>query len=555
MKTLRPYQLEAINKVKKRLKETCEPLLINASVGAGKSVILCELLLMIEKCGWHGLCLTMNSTLIRQNAETYTEQGGNCGIYCASLNKKETDKPIIFATPKSLLNGKDIKSIAFNLIIIDECHNIDYQNEKSMYMRVINHLNIQAYNQQKRMRIIGLTGTPFRGENISIIGKNQLFKEEVVSIPMIKLINSGFLVKPVFDISTIGSFDFSKIKTTSGKFNNAELEKVINSKERLTGEIMRELKDLVNRGRNGAFIFCATRKHCEEAFSSLPEGQAAIITGDTPHEERDRILTAARKLDIRYLVSVNCLMTGVDVPAFDMCAWLRPTSSLTLFMQGIGRGLRLHETKKDCLILDYAQNIDRHSNWDDPILVSALKKIDETKPMIFQCPECKTPAGEHTRRCTGLDCNSTRCNHYFTFKECKECGAKNDITARYCRECAEEIIDPNEKLRPLKDSIVVPVIASKYRVNANKILIASYQVKIPYGSTHVITEWYSTNSKKARDIFYAKFVKKHVEDASSYYMHLDKMCYLENMIKNALTPSHLALSDDLKIRNKIFQGM
>jgi len=553
MKTLRPYQQQSVDKVKARIKQATHPMVINASVGAGKSVMLCELLLMIERFGWRGLCLTMNSTLIRQNAETYTEQGGSCGIYCAALNKKEVDKPIIFATPKSLLNGKDIKKLAFNLVIIDECHNVDYQNEKSMYMRVINHLNIQAYDQRQRMRIIGLTGTPFRGENISIIGENQLFKEEVVSISMANLIKHGFLVKPVFDISTIGSFDFSKLKSTAGKFSKSDLEKVIESKERLTGEIMHQLTRFVDGGRNGAFIFCATRKHCEEAFESLPQGLAAIITGETPHSERERILNAARNLEIRYLVSVNCLMTGVDVPAFDMCAWLRPTASLTLFMQGIGRGLRLHDLKKDCLILDYAQNLDRHSNWDDPVLVAALKKLDKDRPMIFECPECKEPAGEHTRRCTGFS-NKVRCSHYFTFKDCLSCGAKNDITARHCRQCFEEIIDPNQKLSTLKNSIVATVIAAKYRVNANKIMFASYDVDIPDNGRRVVTEWYSTNSKKSKDIFYAKFVKQQVMDASKYYLHLDKLSWLQAMLRHIETPSHLALMDDLKIRSKIFQG-
>ena len=553
MKTLRPYQQAAVNKIKKRLKETCAPLLVNASVGAGKSVMLCELLLMIEQYGWRGMCLTMNSTLIRQNAQTYTEQGGSCSIYCASLNKKETDEPIIFATPQSLLNGDDIKKIPFRLVIIDECHNIDRQNESSMYMRVIKQLNITAYNNRVSMRIVGFTGTPFRGENISIIGENQLFKEEVVSIPMVNLIADKFLVKPIFDISTLGSFDFNKIKPTDGNFSQNDLSKVIKGKSRLTGQIMQQLIGFVEAGRSGAFIFCATRKHCEEALTALPRHESAVITGNTPHGEREFILESSRKLQIRYLISVNCLMTGIDVPAFDMCAWLRPTASLTLFMQGIGRGLRLHSSKKDCLILDYAQNIERHSNWDDPILVGALKKLDEEKPMVFECPECHEPAGEHTRRCTGIK-NKVRCGHYFTFKECQHCDMKNDITARYCRECFGEIINPNDKLSELKSSLSATVLSAQYKVTPAKILIASYKVRLPDGSNNTINEWYSTNTKKAKDIFYAKFVKQQVYDASKYYKYLDKMNFLESMLKNIETPRELVLAQDLKIRSKVFQG-
>src|SRR5271170_5238787 len=99
MKTLRPYQQDVLDKLRVRLKETDEPLLVNASVGAGKSLIIAELLMIIERAGWRALCLTMNSTLIRQNAETYIAQGGKAGIYCAALGEKDTSEPIVFASP------------------------------------------------------------------------------------------------------------------------------------------------------------------------------------------------------------------------------------------------------------------------------------------------------------------------------------------------------------------------------------------------------------------------------------------------------------------------
>lgn len=88
MKILRPYQQEVVDKLRVRLRETEHPLLVNASVGSGKSLIISSLLQIIERAGWRALCLTMNSTLIRQNAETYIEQGGHAGIYCAALGKR-----------------------------------------------------------------------------------------------------------------------------------------------------------------------------------------------------------------------------------------------------------------------------------------------------------------------------------------------------------------------------------------------------------------------------------------------------------------------------------
>ena len=107
----------------------------------------------------------------------------------------------------------------------------------------------------------------------------------------------------------------------------------------------------------GAFIFAVSKKHCEECLKSLPQNEARIITGDTPHEERKRILEGARMGQIKYLISVNCLLTGIDVTNFDICAFLRPTESLVLYVQAIGRALRLHSGKSRALILDYYKKI------------------------------------------------------------------------------------------------------------------------------------------------------------------------------------------------------
>ncbi len=186
MKQLRPYQQDVLDKLRKRLKETDYPLLVNASVGAGKSLIIAELLRIIERAGWRALCLTMNSTLIRQNADTYIAQGGHAGIYCAALGQKDTSEPVIFASPLSVrgsikASGKFSK-IPFNLIVVDECHNINFAEKDTTYMRIFNHYSMYAQQEGHKIRFVGLTGTPYRGKGHTIIGESLFFKEEVCSI-------------------------------------------------------------------------------------------------------------------------------------------------------------------------------------------------------------------------------------------------------------------------------------------------------------------------------------------------------------------------------------
>ena len=529
MKTLRPYQADTLNTLKKRLKEVTHPLLVDASVGAGKSLIIAELLLWIERAGWRALCLTMNSTLIKQNAETYRAQGGTCSIYCAGLKEYCLDNPIIFASPHSIV--KNLKELKINLIIVDECHNINPHDNNTMYMRILNHFGRLAQENNYSFRVVGLTGTPYREKANSIIGDDQYFKEKVCEISASWLIGQGFLTKPVFGLTNSQSYDYSKLRVNNmGKFNNKEMQSVIDNNERLTSEIMREVQSVVESGRNGAFIFAATRRHCEECASVLPDGQWAIITGETPHDERAIILSKARAGIIRYLINVSCLTTGVDVPLFDVCAWLRPTESLVLYTQGIGRVLRLHEGKQEAIILDYAGNLERHGDIDDPLINEALQpKIKDDPEYCIPCYTCTTLNKVTARRCIGIH-DKKRCEHYFEFKPCPKCGIENDIVARHCRGCDFELIDPNAKLKKTEAMIEFDVENANYNLFIDgeglPIVRAVYLTK----EKITIPEVFYTNSAQARNVLYAKFIRNHIKKPSQYYMVMNKPDAMKNML-------------------------
>lgn len=574
-KTLRPYQLEVVEKLKQRLKNTDQPLLVNASVGSGKSLIIAEILLWIEKNNYKALCLTMNSTLIEQNANTYRLQGGNPGIYCAALDRRDARHPIIFGSPHSI--SRDIKwklqisLTKFNLIIIDECHNVDNNNYSTMYMRIINHFSLLAQSKGCSFRIIGLTGTPYRGKNTSILGKNQLFQEEVCSINTSWLINQSFLVRPKFGLTKSEVYDFSHLRVTSlGKFKESELQKVIDHDERLTGKIMRNLSDLM-KNRKGCFIFAATRKHCVECSKSLPNGEWAIITGETPHEERKTILNKAREGSIRYLISVNCLNVGVDVPSYDVCAWLRPTESLVLYTQGIGRILRLFPGKNQALVMDYAGNLQRHGDVDNPIINEALQPTSETeKDYVIPCLTCGMYNTVHARRCIGVH-EDKRCDHYFQWKNCHVCDARNDLVCRHCHACQAELIDPNTRLDASSTTLEkfnYDVLKATYTLMKTahgkplfRVFYTTAEENEPVNKfqTTKIFESYVLASKKGCDIFYHKFIKIHHPKPSETYRFLGSEKYIENMILGKIlkTPNRIecvVIDGSYKITDKFFLG-
>lgn len=550
MKTLRPYQQEVLDVLRVKLKETDYPLLVNASVGAGKSLIIAELLQIIEKAGWRALCLTMNSTLIRQNADTYMAQGGHAGIYCASLHMKNISEPIIFASPMSVRgsikrSGKFSK-IPFNLIIVDECHNINFNDKSTTYMRIFNHYSILAQTLGHKLRFVGLTGTPYRGKGHTIVGEKLFFKEEVCAITAEWLIDNFYLTQPIWGYceKTL-QYDFHKLKVNAlGKFNSGELENAIHKTPRLTAKIMAEVTELV-KNRKGAFIFASSVKHCQECAEWLPPEETAVITGDTPDKLREQYITQARAGIIKYLVNVNVLCTGVDVPTFDTVVFVRPTESLVLYMQCLGRGLRLADGKTDCLILDYAGNLDRHGDIDNPIINKAIQPRGENDPdYCIECFNCNTMNTLMSRRCIGNK-EDKRCDHWFEWKDCPSCGEKNDIVSRQCRSCEGELLDPNRKLKDMasnQERFIFYVQETEYLLsiaNGHPLFIIKYSVKgeSDYQSKRKISESFSLSSEKSRNFFYHTIVKKHFKDyipkrESQNFYNLEDMEFLKDVIQN-----------------------
>jgi DNA repair protein RadD len=568
MKQLRPYQQQAINDCWQALKANNEPVLLMASVGAGKSLMLSNILLSMQKFGKRALCLVNNAELVRNNCATFIDEGGRASIYCAALNSKDASAPVVFGTPQSVLNGinkhETIGTIKFNIIVVDEAHAINYHDHRSCFMRILRH-----YRQEyPKMRLLGATGTNFRFKGAPIVGRDCLFRKQVGNIATEQLIKEKYLIEPNFKIDEELVLDFSKVKIKrNGLFDQKELESVVERSTRLTELICKQVVHIMDtQNRFGVFFFATTKKHAYEILSHLPKAQSALILGDTPQHERTRILDEARKGTIKYLVNIAIISVGVDVPAFDTIAYLRPTESLVLLVQTMGRVLRLspNTNKSEALVLDFAGNIERHRDWDNPLLQDAVKQtIDKDKPFVIQCPQCQEMNTEHARRCIGI-INDKRCDYFFEFKECPNllCRIKNDVSARHCRECEAEIIDPNEKLTlaPIKNiTKEVEVLKAKFGISGTKEsfrVICGYHCRDTEGNFLSIHESYSPISDKARHVFYGQFVRKHCDKASSYFMSLNNRDKVEEMLGLAKVPLRLVIEyqdEGRKIKKKLFE--
>lgn len=508
MITLRPYQLEATKEALAALSKNDDPVLFVMSVGGGKSICIANIMATMENLGKRALCLVSSAELVRNNSETYKSIGFEPSVFCASLGQKDISNPCVFATPQSissaLKSGHPVGDIPFNIILVDEAHGIAYDNHASTFMRILRYYK----TNYPSMRVLGFTGTPFRGDT-SIVGEHCLFNSQVANITTQWLIKRNYLVPAYFGTKDIPGFDMAKLKADKlGNFSNNDLELAIGKTPKLTHQIIMQVMD-ITKHRNGVFIFGSTRKHCEHIMDLLPETRSGLILGDTPSSERSRLLQGARNGEIDYLVSVNCLLVGVDIPRFDTCAWLRPTSSLLLFTQGVGRALRLHPDKKSALILDYAGNLERFGDIDDPLINEALQpRADNEQDYVIPCLKCNTTNTVHARRCRGVIDNQ-RCDFFFTWRECPKCMIKNDSTARMCRQCDYELIDPNMKLT-FSDAgnMLVDVEHVKYWT-LGRTFYATYNGNI--------TESYTPTTIQSKNIFYGRFIKSSVKNPSKYY--------------------------------------
>lgn len=574
---MRPYQQQAVNECWEALKRDAEPVLLMASVGAGKSLMLASILLSMQNAGKRALCLVNNAELVRNNCETLINEGGTASIYCAALGEKDDSAPVVFGTPQSILNGinrnEPIAQIKFNIIVVDEAHAINFRNHQNCFMRILRHYK-QEYPE---MRLLGATGTDFRFKGTAIVGDDCLFKTQVGNITTERLIADGYLVKPQFEVDDELVIDFSKVKVKkNGLFDQKELQFVIDQSARLTELICKQVIHIMeSQNRFGVFFFATTKKHAFEIMSHLPPEQSALILGETHQDERTEILEKARKGEIKYLVNIAIISVGVDVPAFDTLAYLRPTESLVLLVQTMGRVLRLSPptNKQDALVLDFSGNIERHSDWDNPILMDAVKQtIDKDKPLVILCPSCSQMNTEHARRCVGKltiqddnvdKVNEKRCEYYFEFKNCpnSECGVKNDVSARHCRLCETEIIDPNEKLSldaVKKLTKEVHVLKAKYSVSGTQHgfrVSCAYSCQDNEGNVGTIYEHYAPSSEKARHVFYGQFVRKHIPESHKWYMQIHDKFRVQTMLQEAMSPVRLVIypsESGSKIKKKIF---
>lgn len=378
---LREYQQRAVDELYKwfRNHNTGNPVL-QLPTGAGKSFCIAKL--CMDASNYRVLMVTHQSELVQQNAEKLRLAWPNApmGICCASLGRRQLDQPITFGTIGSLINHTDSLGKQ-DLVLVDECHRISCSHD-TMYRKLIKQLK----DNNPKLRVIGLTATPYRlGQGYITNGENALFDDIIDPVNILHLMNLGYLCE-LRSKSTDTKLDTAGVHKRGGEFVKKELNEAVNNT--LTNK--EAVQEIIKRGndRRSWIVFCSGVKHAMSVRDDLVKHgiKAECLTGKTKKADRNRILKEFKGGQIRCVTNCDVLTTGFDHTGIDLVALMRPTMSASLYVQMVGRGLRVDEDKQDCLVLDFAGNIERHGPITMVTPVTPRDKKEKGDAPVKECP-------------------------------------------------------------------------------------------------------------------------------------------------------------------------
>ena len=357
--TLRPYQSQAVSKLLWSKKLEGADLCI-LPTGAGKSIVIAELAYKLKQ---PILILQPTKEILEQNLakmETYVDPE-KIGVYSASMNRKDFGF-ITFATIQSIYKKPELFK-HFGVIIIDECHLVNPKNLNGMYTRFFNEIN-KSREETKPIKVFGFTATPYRLDQMyqrlsnggilthtvtKLINrtKGRFWHRIMFNINNQDLIREGYLVPLKYiDKSIIKHEDIptniSKSDFDLGAYDEMMLEKLDNT--------ILESVYLGMELAKSVLVFCSS-VHQATSLCELVPG-SAVVTAKTGKKERTRIIKEFREGKIQTVFNVGVLTIGFDHPELGAIILLRPTMSIGLYYQMLGRGVRPSEGKTHCKVID-----------------------------------------------------------------------------------------------------------------------------------------------------------------------------------------------------------
>ena len=454
---LRYYQRNAIDALHSWFDTRPEdPTLIALPTAAGKTIIFSHFIKEVFSKNPKARFLIMahRKELVAQ-AESKLKSvwpDAPVGVLAAGMKRFQHNAQILVASRDTLASPKRLEKVGkFDYMIIDEAHNVP-PSSLTRYKKIIDTLS-----ERQSMKVMGCTATPYRMGQGYIYGKRKdhFFKGLAYSVSIPELIQAGYLCRlSAFAVNDNAIIDAGKVslKFKGGDFREKELEDIAMVDETIIEVISDWIDNAYTKGRTASVFFCVSVLHAQKMTQYLQQHNinAAVITGETPNQERDKILADFESGKIHALCNVGVLTEGWDAPRTDCIALLRPTQSVGLYVQMCGRGMRLHDDKENCLLLDYGENVARHGCLDEVEPGESLP--GRYKPKICaSCNAINSPSAKECIEC-GQVFESTQSKVLWTKKE-------REVAKRTKAE-RQAVLSDEKKASPPKNKTITDIFAS-----------------------------------------------------------------------------------------------
>ena len=329
--------------------------LVVAATGTGKTVIAA---LDYKGLGDRPslLFVAHRREILEKSRATYRAalNDGNFGELLTGKDRPPVVGRHVFASIQSLHEKRllDLAPDAYDVVVVDEFHHA----EAATYTALLEHLRPKI--------LLGLTATPERGDGRSIL---HWFNDRIAAESRLWDALDNALLVPFQYFGVADHTDLSHIDFRAGRYAIEALEKVYTADEHRARQVLRALHERIRDPfEMRALAFCVSVKHAQfmAAFFVKNGLKAVAVTGKTAQSERGGAILKLKRGEICALFTVDVFNEGVDIPEVDTVLFLRPTESATLYLQQLGRGLRLHEGKACLTVLDFIGRANQSFRFD-----------------------------------------------------------------------------------------------------------------------------------------------------------------------------------------------
>ena len=338
-----------------------KPSIIVAPTAFGKSIVIAAI---AKELGEKLLVLQPSKELLEQNYNKFTTLGGEASIYSASMGSKELGD-VTYATIGSIINiASKFKEMGVSKIIIDECDR--YPRNKSGQLR-------RFVDGMKATHVLGLTATPLKLQ--SNMGDTGPYSKLVMLTNRSK---HGMFFRNILHVSQIQdivklnywtpleyqSYDFDTgalVYNSSGAEYTQESIARSYENQNIGDKIIKKIEEVDDR--KSILVAVPTVEQAEQLSKRIFNSQ--VVHGGTPKALRDQIIEEFRSQKLRVIVQVNVLTVGFDYPELDCLITGRPTASISWWYQFVGRGTRIHDEKKNCLVVDFVGSVEKFGKVEE----------------------------------------------------------------------------------------------------------------------------------------------------------------------------------------------